>query len=77
MPMFTLSSAMLITTVRAMMPRISSMIAAPSIALPARVESLPISFSVSTVILTEVAVRMMPMKIFWSITLESVLSLKK
>ena len=38
--------------------------AAPRIALPERVESLPISLSVSTVMLTEVAVRMTPMKRF-------------
>ena len=54
----------LVTTVRAMTPKISSIMAAPRIALPARVLSFPNSFSVSTVILTEVAVRIIPIKIF-------------
>ena len=47
--------------VRTMMPRISSITAAPSIAVPTRLFSLPISRSVSTVIETEVAVRTTPM----------------
>ena len=48
--------------VNAMIPRISSMIAAPRMALPALVESLPSSFRVSTVIETDVAVSTTPMK---------------
>ena len=55
---------MLVTIVNATIPRISSMIAAPRIALPERVLSFPSSFNVSTVILTEVAVRITPIKIF-------------
>ena len=43
------------------MPRISSITAAPRIAVPTRLFSLPISRSVSTVIETEVAVRTTPM----------------
>ena len=43
-----------------MIPRISSMIAAPRMALPALVESLPSSFRVSTVIETDVAVVLLP-----------------
>ena len=54
----------LITMVNAIMPRISSITAAPKIALPARELNAPSSFSVSTVILTEVAVMTTPMKIF-------------
>ena len=61
---FTEESARLVTIVRATMPKMSSIIAAPKIAFPARVLSLPISFKVSTEILTEVAVRIMPIKIF-------------
>ena len=56
---------------RAMIPKISSMTAAPRIALPARVFSLPISLSVSTEMLTEVAVRITPTKIFCRITILS------
>ena len=63
---FTLGSAMLVITVSAIIPRISSMMAAPRMALPALVLSLPISLSVSTVILTEVAVKITPIKIFCS-----------
>ena len=48
-----------------MIPRISSIIAAPRIAFPDRVFNFPNSFSVSTVILTEVAVSTIPIKIFW------------
>ena len=59
-----LGSAILVTTVSAIMPKISSMIAAPKIAVPALVEILPISFKVSTEILTEVAVRIIPMKTY-------------
>ena len=58
-------SARLVTTVRAIIPRISSMRAAPIIAFPALVDSLPSSLSVSTVMLTDVAVSIMPMNIFW------------
>ena len=62
--MFTLESARLVTTVKATMPRMSSMIAAPKIALPARVFNFPISLRVSTEMLTEVAVKMIPIKMF-------------
>ena len=55
---------MLVMIVRAMMPRISSIIAAPRIALPERVFSFPSSFNVSTVILTDVAVRITPINTF-------------
>ena len=58
-------------TVRAIMPKISSITAAPSIALPDLEERRPISLSVSTVILTDVAVRIIPIKIFCSIGLAS------
>ena len=61
---FTLSSAILVTIVSAIIPRISSIIAAPSIAFPERVFNFPSSFNVSTVILTDVAVRITPIKIF-------------
>ena len=63
-PRLTESSAILVTIVSAMIPRTSSMIAAPRMAFPERVFSFPSSFSVSTVILTDVAVRMTPIKIF-------------
>ena len=55
---------MLLMMVRAMMPSTSSMMAAPKMALPERVFSLPSSFRVSTEMLTEVAVRMTPMNRF-------------
>ena len=45
-----------------MIPKISSIIAAPKIALPEAVFNLPISCNVSTVILTDVAVRITPTK---------------
>ena len=61
---FTLESAMLVMIVRAMMPSTSSMMAAPRMALPEWVFSFPSSFKVSTVMLTEVAVKMTPMNIF-------------
>ena len=43
--------------------------AAPKIALPEWVFNLPISFKVSTVMLTEVAVSITPINAFWSTTL--------
>jgi hypothetical protein len=55
---------MLVMIVRAMMPSTSSMMAAPRMALPEWVFSFPSSFKVSTVMLTEVAVKMTPMNIF-------------
>ena len=58
-------SAILVITVRAIIPRISSMSAAPIIAFPALDESLPSSLSVSTVMLTDVAVSITPMNMFW------------
>lgn len=51
----------LLTMVRAIRPSTSSIRAAARMVLPTLVSSLPISFSVSTVMLTEVAVRMVPM----------------
>ena len=54
--------------VSAIIPSTSSITAAPRIAFPALVFSLPISRSVSTVILTEVAVRITPIKILRYIT---------
>ena len=67
--MLTCAPARLVTTVSAIRPRMSSMRAAAKIVLPTLVESLPSSVRVSTVMLTEVAVRMTPMKMFWSRTL--------
>lgn len=64
---FTPSPARLVTTVSAIIPRISSISAAPRIAFPARVESFPSSLRVSTVIETEVAVRTIPIKINWRV----------
>ena len=63
-PIRTDVSARLVIKVRATIPRISSMIAAPRMAFPARVFSLPISLSVSTVMLTDVAVKITPINIF-------------
>ena len=57
-------------TVKAMIPRMSSIIAAPSIALPDSDFSLPSSLSVSTVILTDVAVSITPIKTFCKNTLQ-------
>ena len=68
-PISTEGSARLVTTVSAMIPRMSSIRAAPMIAFPAFVESLPSSLRVSTVILTEVAVSIIPINIFWRNTL--------
>jgi len=65
----TLGSARLVITVKAIIPRISSITAAPRIAFPAFVFSFPISFKVSTEILTLVAVKITPMKKFWSVVL--------
>ena len=50
-----------ITKVRTMMPITSSIIAALRIVVPTFPFSLPISFNDSTVMLTEVAVRITPM----------------
>ena len=61
-------SAKLVMIVKATIPKISSIIAAPNIAFPARVFNLPNSFKVSTVILTEVAVKIIPIKIFCNIS---------
>ena len=65
--------------VRAMIPKISSIIAAPKIALPAFEFNLPSSLKVSTVILTEVAVNITPINICCKNKLESkeLLVLKK
>ena len=49
----------------------SSIIAAPNIAFPALVFNFPISFKVSTVILTEVAVNIIPMNTFCNMALTS------
>ena len=63
-PSFTESSARLVTIVSAIIPRTSSMIAAPRIAFPERLFNAPNSFNVSTVILTDVAVSTTPIKTF-------------
>lgn len=52
----------LVTIVKMIIPKISSIIAAPNIAVPERVFNLPSSCKVSTVILTEVAVNITPIK---------------
>ena len=62
-------------TVSAIIPSTSSISAAPKIALPVFVESLPSSLSVSTVILTDVAVRTTPTNMFCSIVCWSVIGL--
>ena len=64
MEILTDSSAILVINVSAMIPRISSITAAPRIALPERVFNFPSSFRVSTVILTDVAVRITPINTF-------------
>ena len=56
----TLSPARLVTTVRAIRPSTSSISAAAKMVPPTLVSSFPSSFRVSTVMLTEVAVRMVP-----------------
>ena len=58
----TSGSAKLVITVKAIIPKISSIIAAPSIDVPTLPLSFPISLSVSTVILTDVAVNTTPIK---------------
>ena len=68
-PIFTDLSAHEVTIVSAIIPRISSIRAAPRIALPDFDERRPISLSVSTVILTEVAVRIIPIKMFCKVIL--------
>ena len=60
----TLASLKLVTIVNAIMPNISSIKAAPNIAFPVLLLSLPSSFKVSTVILTDVAVNIIPINIF-------------
>ena len=64
MPMLSSPPARLQTSVRAIRPSTSSMSAAAKIVLPTLVSSFFISLSVSTVMLTDVAVRMVPMKMF-------------
>ena len=63
--------ARLLTSVRATRPSTSSINAAAKMVLPTFVSSLPISFSVSTVMLTEVAVKIVPTNTFSSIPLLS------
>ena len=63
-PSLTDWSEALVIKVSRISPRMSSISAAPRIALPDRVESLPISLRVSTLIETEVAVRMVPTNMF-------------
>lgn len=58
---WTVGSVKPVSTVSTTMPRISSMTAAPRIAVPTLLLSLPISRRVSTVIETEVAVSTTPM----------------
>ena len=69
--MLTDGSFRLDTMVKMMIPMISSRTAAPRIALPTGPFSLPISRSASTVILTEVAVRITPMKTHFKTSLKS------
>ena len=59
--MLTLLSAIDEITVSTMMPKISSITAAPKMVLATLVFNLPNSFRVSTVMLTLVAVRITPM----------------
>ena len=59
--------------VNATIPKISSIKAAPRMALPLGVDSFPISFSVSTEMLTEVAVSMTPINMFCRNAVGSVL----
>ena len=49
-------------TVKAIIPKMSSMMAAPRIEAPTLPRNFPISRSVSTVILTDVAVKTVPIK---------------
>ena len=58
--MFTFGSAKLVTTVNKITPKMSSIKAAPKIMFPDGVDKRPISFKVSTEILTEVAVKIRP-----------------
>lgn len=67
----------LVTMVRAIRPRMSSIRAAARMVLPTTVLSLPISLRASTVMETEVAVRMTPMKTFCISTFCAPESLKK
>ena len=64
--------ARLLTRVSATRPSTSSIRAAARMVLPTFVSSLPISFRVSTVMLTEVAVRIVPTNTFSSIPLLSI-----
>ena len=59
-----LLSEALVIRVSRISPRISSIRAAPKMALPERVDSLPISFRVSTLMETEVAVNTVPTNMF-------------
>ena len=65
---------MLVITVNARIPNISSIIAAPNIAFPERVDNFPSSFKVSTVILTEVAVKTIPINILCTVLLTFTIS---
>ena len=65
-----LVSALLITMVRAIIPNISSIMAAPKIVFPTFEFNLSISLRVSTVILTDVAVSIVPINIFCKNTFE-------
>ena len=64
--MLTDTSLALIKTVRATIPIISSIIAAPTIVVPDLVLSLPVSLRVSTEIVTDVAIKMTPINIYSS-----------
>ena len=70
---FTLVSAIPVIIVNATIPRISSIKAAPKMAFPLGVLNLPISFNVSTLILTDVAVKITPMNMFCKNALSPVL----
>ena len=59
-PMFTELSAIPVTNVKQIIPKTSSITAAARIAFPLSVDIQPISFNVSTVIPTLVAVKITP-----------------
>ena len=59
-PMFTELSAIPVTNVKQIIPKTSSITAAAKIAFPLSVDIQPISFNVSTVIPTLVAVKITP-----------------
>ena len=73
LPISTDGSAILVTIVRTIIPRISSITAAPRIVVPTAPFNLPISLSVWTVILTEVAVSTTPTNIHFKSSVLSII----